>query len=224
MRGHGGRRGGAASGGGAGAGRGRAGRREHRVDTHLDRAGVVHDHAGAGAVLRRPRAVRQRALGAHALFRDLLPLLNPLDRRGLQPRLHRWRRTGRTRRRAVAGAPRRRRPRRPEGRHTRDRVLHVPDDVRHHHAGADRRRVCRAHPVLGRAVVLRRLAGPRLCAGVPLGVGRRLARRHGRAGLRRRAGGPPDLRRVGAGSSRRCSARGRAFPTRCARRTAPAWS
>ena len=59
----------------------------------------------------------------------------------------------------------------------RDRVLHVPDDLRHHHPGADRRRLRRAHAVRRRAPVHRALAAPRLCARGALGLGRRLARR-----------------------------------------------
>ena len=34
-----------------------------------------------------------------------------------------------------------------------NRVCHVPDDLRHHHPGADRRRLCRAHEILGDAAV-----------------------------------------------------------------------
>ena len=39
------------------------------------------------------------------------------------------------------GLSRRRRHRRPRGHDSRDRLLHVPDDLRDHHAGADRRRL-----------------------------------------------------------------------------------
>ena len=68
--------------------------------------------------------------------------------------------------------------------------------------GADHRRLCRAHQVLGRAAVLRPVADRRLRAGRALGVGRRLARGNGRDGLCRRHRRAHDGRRVGAGRSR----------------------
>ncbi len=39
------------------------------------------------------------------------------------------------------------------GDHPGNRVHHLPDDLRHHHPGADLRRLCRAHEVLGDDVV-----------------------------------------------------------------------
>ena len=48
----------------------------------------------------------------------------------------------------------------------------LPDDLRHHHAGADCRRFRRAHEVLRHAVVHRPVVAPRLCADRALGVGR----------------------------------------------------
>ena len=60
----------------------------------------------------------------------------------------------------------------------RNRLHLLPDDLRDHHAGADRRRVRRAHEVLGDAVVHRPVGDPRLRADRALGVGTgRLPRR-----------------------------------------------
>ena len=55
--------------------------------------------------------------------------------------------------------------------HSRSRLHVLPDDVRDHHAGADRRRLRRAHEVLGDAVVHRAVGDLRLCADRALGVG-----------------------------------------------------
>ena len=51
----------------------------------------------------------------------------------------------------------------------------VPDDVRHHHAGADHRRLRRAHEVHGVPAVHRAVGDVRLRPAGPLGVGRRAA-------------------------------------------------
>ena len=90
----------------------------------------------------------------------------------------------------------------------RDRLHLLPDDLRDHHAGADRRRLRRAHEVLGDAVVHRPVGDLRLCADRALGLGAgrlpvhrqlrrhgqgaRLRRRHRRAHQRRRR--RPDVR------------------------------
>ena len=55
----------------------------------------------------------------------------------------------------------------------RDRLHVLPDDLRDHHAGADRRRLRRAHEVLGDAVVHRPVGDLRLRADRALGLGRR---------------------------------------------------
>ena len=57
------------------------------------------------------------------------------------------------------------------GDHPGDRLYLLPDDLRHHHAGADRRRLRRAHEILGHAVVHRAVGDLRLRAGRALGVG-----------------------------------------------------
>ena len=78
--------------------------------------------------------------------------------------------------------------------------LHVlPAHLRHHHAGADRRRLRRAHEVLRDDVVHGPVVDPRLCADRALGVGRRLPRRLGRARFRRRHRGAHQCRRRGPG-------------------------
>ena len=78
--------------------------------------------------------------------------------------------------------------------------LHVlPDDLRHHHPGADRRRLRRTHEVLGNDVVHGPVGHRGLRADRPLGVGRRLPRRLGRARLCRRHRGAHQCRRRGPG-------------------------
>ena len=79
-------------------------------------------------------------------------------------------------RRPAKVVPAGRRPRqRSPGTIPETRLLHVPDDLRDHHAGADRRRLCRADQVRRRAAVQRAVAAAGLRAGRPLGLGRRLA-------------------------------------------------
>ena len=55
--------------------------------------------------------------------------------------------------------------------HPRDGLHVLPDDLRDHHPGADRRRLRRAHEVLGDAVVHRPVGDLRLCADRALGLG-----------------------------------------------------
>ena len=81
----------------------------------------------------------------------------------------------------------------------RDRLRHVPDDLRDHHPGADHRRLPGAHEVPVRAALLRALAAAGLRAGRPLGLGRRLARDAGRDRLRRRHRRAHHGGRLGAG-------------------------
>src|SRR6266700_1980846 len=60
----------------------------------------------------------------------------------------------------------------PTGRdHPGKRVYLLPDDVRHHYAGADCWRVRRAHEILGHALVHRAVGDFRLCADCALGLG-----------------------------------------------------
>ena len=122
----------------------------------------------------------ESAVRADALLLDLLPGLGALAGRRLQPGVQRGRPGDR---RPGAGVSRRRRHRRPHRNHTRGRLLHVPDDLCDHHAGADRRRLSRAHHLSCGPPVQRRLAAPGLCPGRALDLGRRLARRARRHGL-----------------------------------------
>ena len=55
-------------------------------------------------------------------------------------------------------------------------VLDLPDDLRHHHAGAHRRRLRRPHEVLGAGAVHGAVVAHRLCPDRALGMGRRLPR------------------------------------------------
>ncbi len=104
------------------------------------------------------------------------------------------------------------------------RVRDVSADLRHHHAGADHRRLRRAHEVQRHAVVQRPLAHPRLPADRSHGVERPWlpARRPGRARFRRRYRGAYQCRYRG---SRRMPGAGQAprlIRTRICRRTTSA--
>ena len=93
--------------------------------------------------------------------------------------------------------------------HDSPHALHgVPGHVLHHHGRADLRRHRRADAVLGLRGVHLAVVGGRLRAARALGVGRRLAGRHGRLGLRRRNGRPRERRHRGArrGARRRQAA------------------
>src|SRR5262249_11974121 len=96
----------------------------------------------------------------------------------------------------------------------RDCVFHVPDDVRHHHARADCWCVCGADAFLRRAAVRRALAAARLCAGGPLGLGRRLAQSEGGAGFCWRTCGSSDRWSLGPGARNSAWASHR-FSERC---------
>ena len=117
------------------------------------------------------------------------------------------------------GGPRRRQHARISPRRSPNRSTCVPADLRDHHAGADRRRLRRAHEVLGHAVVHRPVVAGGLRADRPLGVGRRLPRRLGRARLRRRHGGAHQCRRRRPGLRAWCSASAAASAPRTWRRT-----
>ena len=79
--------------------------------------------------------------------------------------------------------------------HSRDRSSCVPDDLRHHHAGADHRRLRRAHEVLGHAVVHGAVVADRLLRRSPTGCGAAASSATGRARLRRRHRGAHQRRR-----------------------------
>ena len=189
---------------GRGAGcrfRERAGFGRYRVDDHRDRPRAVHDDPGSFALLRGNGQKQERPVGVHAVLCDHRPHEHPVGRLRLQPRI---RRRKRAHRRTFEGVSERRDGGCDERDDSRDRVHDLPDDVRGHHSGADRRSVRRTHEVLGDAGVHGGLAHPGLRAGLPLGVGRRLARRVRDSGFRRRNGGPHQRRdcrpRVRAGA------------------------
>ena len=145
-------------------------------------------------------------VGADAVLRHHLRDDDRLGRLRLQPGAERRRGARRLHRRLLAAVPRGRH-RRLDGRdlHRRrgDPRVHLhllPDDLRLHHPGADRRRLRRADEVLGGAPVLRPVVDLRLHADRPHGlVRRRPALQHGRARLRRRHGGAHQRRHRGAG-------------------------
>ncbi len=84
--------------------------------------------------------------------------------------------------------------------------LHVlPDDLRHHHPGADDRVGGGPDQVLRHHGLLRSLADLRLCAHRPYGLGRRVPGHARRARLRRRHGGAYQRRRRRAWSPASCS-------------------
>ena len=60
----------------------------HRLDAHLHRAGAAHVGPGAGALLRRPGAHQEHALGAHAGVRRLLADHGAVVHLRLLDRLH----------------------------------------------------------------------------------------------------------------------------------------
>ena len=185
--------------------------RRHRLDADLGRAGVDDDRAGARPVLWRHGAQEEcRRHRNDELCRDL-PRHHPV--RGLHVQ-HGVSRRLTLHRRARPHVPQGHPERHRQGRHRQSQSagrdhsgsrLHLlPDDVRHHYAGADRGRLCRAHEVLGHAVVHRAVGDLRLRADRALGLGTgrhlqlrqrcglgesaRLRRRHGRAYQRGRGG------------------------------------
>ena len=165
--------------------------REHRLDSDVDRSRTVHDASGPLAVLRRPRTREKRALGADAVLHHRLRRFHRLARRRLQPgvrgRQRLYRRTGqgvfRGRGRGFA-----------LGQHSRDGLRHVPAYLRHHNARSDRGQLRRADALLRPSDLLRRLGRGRLRPRGPLGVGRGMARRDGRARFRGRHRGAHQLR------------------------------
>ena len=170
----------------------------YRVAPHRHRAGAVHDPAGPGAVLRglvRTKNMLSILMQCFAIT-CVVSLLWLVVGYGLASP------TAAARSASSAGSTRPscgRVARRADGHGSRNPVLHVPDDLRDHHAGAGHRRLRGAHALLRRAVVHRAVAAARLRADRALGVGRRLARAARRDGFRRRHRGARECRRRGAG-------------------------
>ena len=157
------------------------------MDDRRDRAGVDDDDTGAGAVLCRHGAQEERARDDGAESRCGRDHLDPLgDVRLFAGVRRRWPLA----RYARPLVPRRNDDgrRQPCGKDDSGSLVHaVPDDVRDHHGGAGGRLGRRPDAVFSLSSVRDRLVHVRLCAACALGVGRRLPRRHGRAGFCRRS-------------------------------------
>ncbi len=196
--------------------------RRHRLDAHLGGARPDDDRPRPRPVLRRHGAQEERRrhrddeLRHHVSHHDHLGGLHLFDGVPRRHTIHR-----RIRSRLPARHPERHlerhRQSEPAGADdSGDRLHLLPDDVRDHHPGADRRRLRRAHEILGDAVVHRTVGDLRLCAGRALGVGpgrlhecSEQRRRFQSAGLRRRHGGARQCRRRRPDVRTRCSASAR---------------
>ena len=158
--------------------------------------GSADDHSRPRPVLWRAGARQEHALGADARFLHGLRRHPDLGHLRLQPHLHRWIDSDR---RLLQGLPHRR-DHRGEDRdlldrrqHSRNALRRVPDDLRRHHAGADRRSLRGAHQVLGRGAVCAAMGDVHLFPHRPHGLVLARPRRHRRrrespSGRRRRHG------------------------------------
>ena len=180
------------------------------MDADRNRARLVHDLAGTCAFLRGLGAGKEHSFRAYALRGRSMPGLGSMDRGGIFLEFRRFQSVDR---RPEPGLPHRCRAGRGASGNDDPRhgLHHVPDDVRHHHAGADHRRLCRAHQIFGGSGVLGPVAGRRLRPCRPLGVGRRMACGDGRQGLRGRHRRAHDGRRIG-GHHRPRTWQARGFP------------
>ncbi len=149
----------------------------HRLDAHLRRARADDDHPGPRPVLWRHGAQEERGRHRDDELRHHLSGHDRLRDHHLQSRLHdRLAIPRRDQSRLPARHPERhlerhRQSERPRGDDPRDRLHLLPDDLRDHHAGADRRRLRRTHEVLRHAVVHRPVGDPGLRADRALGMG-----------------------------------------------------
>ena len=131
----------------AGGQRQRAVRRRQRLDADLVGAGSADDRPGPGALLRRPGAQEEHSRHHDAELRHDGPGEHSVGAgglfAGLRPRqpVHRRLRASVSARRSLTPNPDYARD------HSRADLHDLPAHVRHHHAGADHRRVCRAHEV-----------------------------------------------------------------------------
>ena len=172
------------------------------MDDDIHRAGALDD-ARAGILLRGNGRHEERAqYDPHELYHARLYARRMGARRvlpGLQPRK-------RHHRRPQVGVPQGHRPGHQPATwtHHRARCLHgLSGDVRHHHGGSHlgQHRLTDAHQ---RLPALHHVVGDlHLRADRPLGLGRRVARRDGSAGLRRRDRGPRQRRHGRAGGGAR---------------------
>ena len=108
-------------------------------------------------------------------FRHRLPGVPAVVRLRLQPGIRRRRCKQPVDRRIRQPVPCGTGPRQPLGHRPGIGVRHVPDDLRHHRAGAGGRQLHPAHALPGPAVVRGAVADLRVLPGRALGVGRRLA-------------------------------------------------
>ncbi len=216
----------AAEAAGVGGIRARAQQGRRRLDDRRHRARHHDVGAGAGAVLRRPGAQQEHAVGADAGVRHLLDDRRALVPVRLQPGIHRGQRVRRRLRSRLHEGNVRRRDRNvrdggdvQQGRlHPRAALPGVPGDVRGDHLLPDRRRLRRAHEVQRGAGVHGPLVHVQLLPDRPHGLvldgprclrqqgGRRRDRGQGRPGvpvgrarLRRRHGRAHQLGGRGAG-------------------------
>ncbi len=203
-------------------GRPRARQGRHRVDADLHGAGHPDDHPGPRAVLRRHGPLEERAVAADAGVHDLLHGRAALGHLRLQPRVHRGQRLHRRLRPALPAGH----DHRLAGGHLQQgrvhpgvRVLRLPAHLRRHHAGADRRRLRRAHQVRRGAAVHGALVHLRLPADRAHGV---VLGRPGRLHRRRRPALPP--RRPRASCSRRARSTSPAARWCTSTPASPAWS
>ncbi len=178
-----------------GSAHGRFGR--HGVDDHRHRPRADDDDPGPRSFLWRhgPQEERRRDDGAE--FRPRGADVRRLDGDRLFARLRRRRRHAGLCRRSRQSLPVRPRRRQHFGHDSRKRLHDLPDDLRHHHGGPHHRRLRRPHEVLEHARLHDPLVDRRLCAGLPLGLGRRLSRFGRRSRLRGRHGGAHQCRHRG---------------------------
>ena len=174
------------------------------VDADLDGAGAADD-AGAGVLLRRAGALEERAQHDDDELHLARIRRGALGGGRVFARLQHRQQLAR---RHVAPVP----ARRGAGAAGHDSPLPVhgvSGHVLHHHGGADLGRDRRTDAVFGLPDLHLPVGAPRLLPDRPLGVGRRLAGRHGRARLRRRHRRARQCRRGGArrGVRRRHAAR-----------------
>ena len=160
------------------------------MDAHRIGTGAAHD-AWAGLLLRRTCQGQEHGQHHHVQLRRHGCCQRRVGAVGVQPLVCRGERLHR---RPGCSRPNRDRCQRHRQRHSDPAVRHIPDDVRHYHSGADRRRVCRAVQVHDVPGVPGHMGHHRLCPDSPLGMGGRLdrgpqiRRRQRRPGLRRRHG------------------------------------
>ena len=176
--------------------------RSHRLDADGLCPGVADD-AGARLLLRGPRPRQKRHQHAHVQLHIHGRSEHRLGALGLQPGLRGGKRYHR-RPEPVRPVGHRDRPGRRQ-RHPHAAVRHLPDDVRHHHAGPHHRRVRRALQVHHLPGLPRGVGHRRVRPRSTLGVGPRGLALQGRRARLRWRHRRPHQRRYGRGGG--CAAR-----------------